>query len=184
MSDPNDALAGLTAPILDQLSPDENAPAGRGPMKAPKLDATALVKEGRLAAGVAAQDITFPVTKARYLCLQALSSQNDDDFTTLAELEALDAAGKAVSRQGWKILYVDSEETAAEAGQAENAIDGQPDTFWHSLWSEGHPGHPHALVIDFGTEQEISGVRLLPRQDSPNGRIKDYRLYLSVRPFE
>ncbi|MGA2244901.1 MAG: beta-galactosidase [Verrucomicrobiota bacterium] len=177
-------IAGLTTPILGQLNPDENAPAPRGAMQEPKLGAATPVKEGSLAAGAAAQDITFAAMKARYFCLEALSSQNGDDFTTLAELDALDAAGKPISRQGWKVLYVDSEETAAESDQAENAVDGQPDTFWHSLWSDAHPGHPHTLVLDFGTEQEISGVRLLPRQDSPNGRIKNYRIYLDTRPFE
>jgi beta-galactosidase len=39
------------------------------------------------------------------------------------------------------------------------------------------------LVIDLGVEQDLSGVRLLPRQDSANGRIKDYKLYLSLAPF-
>jgi beta-galactosidase len=177
-------LSGLAAPILDQLTPDENAPAARPGAKPPKLAAATPVKEGRLADDSAAQDVTFASTKARYLCLQALSSQNGDDFTTLAELDALDAAGKPLSRAGWKVLYVDSEETTAEPDLAENALDGHTDTFWHSLWSESHPGHPHTLVIDFGQAQELAGLRLLPRQDSPNGRIKDYRLYLSLQPFE
>ena len=152
-------------------------------MKEPELSQSALVKEGSLAEGSAAQDIRFPVTKARYLCLQALSSQNGDDFTTLAELDALDATGKTISRQNWKIVYADSEENFAEGDLADNAIDGNRDTFWHTLWSAPHPSHPHSLVVDLGAAQEISGVRLLPRQDSPNGRIKDYRLYLSPMPF-
>jgi len=81
------------------------------------------------------------------------------------------------------VIYVDSEENLAEGDQAEMAFDGDAHTFWHSLWSAPHTSHPHALVIDLGAEKEISGVRLLPRQDSPNGRIKDYRLYLSLAPF-
>ena len=95
----------------------------------------------------------------------------------------LDAAGKTVSRKNWKVVYVDSEENFAEGDQAEMAFDGDPETFWHSLWSAPHTSHPHTLVIDLGAEQEISGVRMLPRQDSPNGRIKDYKLYLSLTPF-
>lgn len=183
LKDDVNSLAGVTTPILDQLNKDENAPAPRGKMKEPKLSPAALVKEGSLAAGSAAQDIRFPATKARYLCLQALSSQNGDDFTTLAEFDVLDAAGKTIPHQGWKIVYADSEENFAEGDLADNAIDGNPDTFWHTLWSAPHPGHPHTLVVCLGAEQEISGVRLLPRQDSPNGRIKDYRLYVSLAPF-
>jgi len=177
------SLAGIKTPVLDRLNPDENAPAPRGKMKEPKLKPDALVKTGSLAAGNAAQNIVFPPTKARYLCLQALSSHNGDEFTTLAELDALDAGGKAISHQSWKVLYVDSEENFAEGDLAENAIDGNPDTFWHTLWSAPHPSHPHTVVVDLGGEQQLSGVRLLPRQDSPNGRIKDYRLYLSRTPF-
>jgi beta-galactosidase len=176
------SLAGIKTPILDQLNQDENAPAHTR-MKAPVLTPASLVKTGSLAAGRAAQDIVFPETRARYLCLQALSSQNGDEFTTLAELDTLDLAGKTIPHQGWKILYADSEENFAEGDLAENAIDGDPDSFWHTLWSAPHPSHPHTLVIDLGTEQELSGVRLLPRQDSPNGRIKEYRLYLSLAPF-
>jgi beta-galactosidase len=177
------SLAGITTPVLDQLNQDENTASPRGKMKGLRLKPAALVKEGKLANGSAAQDIAFPATKARYLALQALSSQNGDEFSSLAELDALDAGGKAISRKGWKIVYADSEENFAEGDPADNAIDGKTDTFWHTLWSAPHPSHPHTLVVDIGAEQEIAGVRLLPRQDSPNGRIKDYRLYLSVTPF-
>jgi beta-galactosidase len=124
-----------------------------------------------------------PTRPARYLGLQALSSHNGDEFTTLAELDVLDAAGKVLSRKDWKVVYVDSEENFAEGDQAEKIFDSDPETFWHSLWSAPHTSHPHTLVIDFGAEREVSGVRLLPRQDSPNGRIKDYRLYASATPF-
>lgn len=176
-------LAGIKTPVLDQLNKDETAPAARGKMKKPKLTPAALVKAGSLADSSDAQTINFPPTRARYLCLVAVSSQNDDDFTTLAELDALGADGKAISHKGWKVVYVDSEENFAEGDPAENAFDGKPDSFWHTLWSAPHPKHPHTLVVDLGQEHELSGVRLLPRQDSVNGRIKDYQLYLSATPF-
>jgi beta-galactosidase len=186
-------LAGIKTPILDQLEKDENAaeatekkpaPAvSRGKMREPTFSASTLVKTGALADSEDEQTVNFPARKARYLGLQALSSQNGDEFTTLAELKVLDVAGKTISRKNWKVIYVDSEENFAEGDRAEMAFDGEADTFWHSLWSAPHTSHPHTLVIDLGAEAEISGVRLLPRQDSPNGRIKDYRLYLSEPPF-
>jgi beta-galactosidase len=189
-------VAGIKTPILDQLEKDENASAAparternrapvvaRAKMREPKFTESTLVKSGALPDSDDEQKVRFPAQKARYLGLEALSSHNDDEFTTLAEINVLDAAGKAVSRRDWKVIYVDSEENLAEGDQAEMAFDGDADTFWHSLWSAPHTSHPHALVIDLGAEKEISGVRLLPRQDSPNGRIKDYRLYLSLAPF-
>ncbi len=188
-------LAGIKTPVLNELNPDENAVAPgkvinkseniapRGKMAEPKFSASALVKTGVLADSDDEQTVNVPTQKARYLGLQALSSQNGDEFTTLAELDVLDAAGKPLSRKNWKVVYVDSEENFAEGDQAEKAFDSDPETFWHSLWSAPHTSHPHTLVIDFGAEQEVSGVRLLPRQDSANGRIKDYRLYLSRASF-
>jgi len=189
-------LAGLKTPILDQLTPDENAPpvpartetkpappVVRGKMVEPKLTGSTLVTAGTLPDSDEEQTIRFPAQPARYFALQALSSHNGDEFTTLAELNLLDAAGHRLPRKSWKVVYVDSEENLAEGDPAEMAFDGDPATFWHSLWSAPHPGHPHTLVIDLGMEPEISGLRLLPRQDSANGRIKDYRLYLSRTPF-
>ena len=188
-------LASVKEPVLNQLNPDENAvvrskvinksenTAPRGKMQEPKFPVSALVKTGVLADSEEEQTVRVPTQKARYLGLQALSSHNGDEFTTLAELDALDAAGKTVSRKNWKVVYVDSEENFAEGDQAEEVLDSDAATFWHSLWSAPHTSHPHTLVIDFGAEQEISGVRLLPRQDSPNGRIKDYRLYLDAKAF-
>ena len=189
-------LAGIATPILDQLNKDENAPPpktavatppkvapDRSQLTAPKLDSGDLVKSGSLADSDDLQKITFAPKQARYLCLQALSSQNGDDFTTLAELDVLDAAGKPISHQNWKVAYVDSEETSAEYSAAENAFDGDENTFWHTVWSAAQPPHPHTLEIDLGNVHDISGINLLPRQDSPNGRIKDYRLYLKQEPF-
>ncbi len=189
-------FAGIKTPVLDQLNKDENASAVpvkaekkpapvvvRGKMVEPKFSDGTLVKTGALPDSDDEQTVTFPAQKARYLGLQALSSHNGDEFTTLAELNVLDAAGKTISRKTWKVVYVDSEENFSEGDQAEKAFDGDTETFWHSLWSAPHTEHPHTLVIDLGAAQEISGVRLLPRQDSANGRIKDYKLYLSAAPF-
>ncbi|SPE59552.1 conserved exported hypothetical protein [Verrucomicrobia bacterium] len=175
-------VAALKEPVLNQLNKDENSPT-RSPMKQPKLQAADLVKEGSLGDVTVPQEISFSPRKARFICLQALSSHNGDEFTTLAELDALDENGNRLPHKGWKIAYVDSEESLAEGGQAENAIDENPDTFWHTLWSAPHTSHPHTLVIDFGSVQMISAIRLLPRQDSRNGRIKEYRLYLALQPF-
>jgi beta-galactosidase len=189
-------LSGITTPILDQLNPDPTeppqivaaaanprTPPDRSQLKAPDLQPSDLIKVGTLADSDDAQDITFVPVRARYLCLQALSSQNGDEFTTLGELDVLDAAGKTVSHKGWRVAYVDSEETSGDFAPAENAFDGDENTFWHTAWSTTQPPHPHTLEIDLGNTREISGLRLLPRQDSPNGRIKDYRLYLRTEPF-
>jgi hypothetical protein len=63
---------------------------------------------------------------------------------------------------------------------AEYAIDGKPDTTWHTEFVGAMPGYPHELVIAFDAPREVAGVRYLPRQDSPNGRVKEFEVYVSV----
>jgi beta-galactosidase len=68
-----------------------------------------------------------------------------------------------------------------EAGEGDpaHAVDGNPDTFWHSHWSGGPAQPPHFLVIDYGKELNIAAVVYVARADSNNGHVKNYELYLS-----
>ena len=62
---------------------------------------------------------------------------------------------------------------------AENVLDDNPSTIWHTTWSPTAP-FPHDLTIDLKTDVELRGVVAQPRQDSnPNGRIADYEIYVS-----
>jgi hypothetical protein len=86
-----------------------------------------------------------------------------------------------LSRTGWKITYVDSQELVGENGAATNALDGDQATFWHTQWDGAEPPTPHELRIDLGAYYDLSGFRYLPRQDgSPNGRIGQYEFYASM----
>ncbi|UCF24487.1 MAG: discoidin domain-containing protein, partial [Ralstonia sp.] len=83
-----------------------------------------------------------------------------------------------IPRDEIKVVYADSEQP--EEGEAFKAIDGDPHTYWHTQWGPGEPKHPHELRIDLGDMYELEGVRYLPRQDSRNGRIADYEIFVSV----
>ncbi|MBN1489624.1 MAG: discoidin domain-containing protein [Phycisphaerae bacterium] len=63
---------------------------------------------------------------------------------------------------------------------AENAIDGRPETIWHTQWSPTHDSLPHELVIDLQTPQVLAGLTVLPRQDMSNGRIARCEIYVST----
>ena len=95
------------------------------------------------------------------------------------------ALRESLSKSLWKVLWVDSEETAAQSGDAENALDGQPATFWHTEFSKAKPGFPHHFVLDLGEEVEVAGIRYLPRGGNPGdtGRIKNCRFYVADKPF-
>lgn len=84
----------------------------------------------------------------------------------------------ALPRDGWKVVSADSEEKGE--GEAVHAIDGKPDSYWHTKWSGNAPRPPHELVIDLGVKAELSGVTVLPRQDQENGRIGEYEVYTSL----
>lgn len=81
----------------------------------------------------------------------------------------------------WKILSFSSQNTQAEDERAVLAIDDNPDTFWHTLWSSGKPSHPHHLAIDLGEAVAMTGFTYLPRQDgrAEAGVIGEYEFYVS-----
>lgn len=87
----------------------------------------------------------------------------------------------AYSREKWSVVRADSEETEGENGRAANAIDGDPNTFWHTEWAQRTPKHPHEIVIDFGEELDLGSIGYLPRQDGGvNGTIDRYELHTSL----
>lgn len=60
-------------------------------------------------------------------------------------------------------------------------LDGDSNTFWSSEWNgEWRASHKHYVVIEFGREKTLSGFSYTPRQDSENGRVGEYEIYLSI----
>jgi len=81
---------------------------------------------------------------------------------------------------GWKVVAVDSEETAGENNGAANAIDGKSSTFWHTRWNDDLK-LPHTLTVDMGAAHRIAGFTYLPRQDgNANGTVENYRFETSA----
>lgn len=80
-------------------------------------------------------------------------------------------------RGEWKIVSASSFEPGE--GLPAHAIDGDPDTFWHTRWSGNEATYPHELVIDMGKSSRLAGIVYTARQDSENGRIAEYEVYLS-----
>ncbi len=79
-----------------------------------------------------------------------------------------------------KFVKADSEEASGKYGYGENAVDGNPDTFWHTQWQGNGPGLPHEIIIELLPPSTIKGFTYLPRQDeSDHGTIRDYEFYVS-----
>jgi hypothetical protein len=66
-------------------------------------------------------------------------------------------------------------------GYAPNlAGDGDLTTIWHTEFIGATPGYPHELIVDLGALRKVDGLLYIPRQDSPNGRVKDYEIRVST----
>ncbi|MBE0647563.1 MAG: discoidin domain-containing protein [Bacteroidales bacterium] len=78
----------------------------------------------------------------------------------------------------WSLIYVDSEELNYP-GLAIMSFDDKPETIWHTRWSTGNDPYPHEIQVDLGARYRIYTFTYLPRQDGTNGRISEYRLYIS-----
>lgn len=84
-----------------------------------------------------------------------------------------------LSPRGWKVLAVDSEETAGGNNAATLAIDGDQNTYWHTRWNADLK-LPHAITIDMRQAHRIAGFVYLPRQDGMlNGTVENFRFETS-----
>ncbi|PEA52481.1 hypothetical protein CON64_23520 [Bacillus pseudomycoides] len=85
----------------------------------------------------------------------------------LAVLSKKTMKASASSEEGWR-------------DPASNAIDGKPDTIWHTKWDAPNQ-YPYNLTLELDKARTISKIGCLPRQDwSENGRILSYNIYTSM----
>lgn len=85
--------------------------------------------------------------------------------------------GQPISRLlelGAKVIGADSEEGDTPA---RFALDGDPETIWHTAWRDTKPTHPHELRVELPRPTAIAGLRYTPRQDMTNGRVGRWELY-------
>lgn len=176
------SIPGLKEPILDMLR--ENAPeTHRENNQNLKLSGETVVHKGTFVKGNGWQNVNFANTvKGRYFCLNAISNYDNSNIASIAELEILDKNAKPLSREKWKIVYADSEETRSGNRTADKVYDLQESTFWQTV---DNTSFPHNIVIDLGDIFEISGFRMLPRAEKEvPGVIKDYTVYVKETDFK
>jgi hypothetical protein len=81
-----------------------------------------------------------------------------------------------MQKLGAKIVRVDSEVPQYEAS---NLLDGDPHTIWHTAWGDEAKPLPHEVVVSFKQPVKLAGLRVLPRQDVNNAKVKGYVVSLS-----
>lgn len=174
-------VAGVEKPILDMLR--EKAPeTHRKDGQNLNLKAEKVVNAGTFKAGNGWQEVRFAQPAAgRYFCLEGTSNYEGNNIAAIAELDVLDNNGKPVSRENWKIVYADSEETRSGNRTADKVFDLQESTFWQTV---DNTAYPHQIVIDLGKEYNVTGFRMLPRAEAgAPGLIKDYKVYVKKSDF-
>ncbi len=142
----------------------------------PDLNSMKPVATGAFKAGNGWQSVYFENdAEGRYLVIECLSTQKENDCVAIAELYLQNPGGRRISRETWALKYANSEE---EKGNhtGDKVFDLQESTYWQT---ERDSKAPHLLVIDLGSEQTISGLEYLPRaeQGAP-GSVKNYRIYI------
>ncbi|MFT3780976.1 MAG: beta-galactosidase [Nibricoccus sp.] len=179
-------LAGLEKPILDELHPELDFARRVRPADTFTSSGIEPAATGSFTLAVEWQEVRFSRSlSGRYLCLEAVSSHDGKSSAAVAELDAIGQDGAPLSKAEWKVLWVSSEELAEFGGEAENVLDGQPSSYWHSKINPGSPAAPQRIVIDLGGHTTLQGIRYLPRsgRSESSGRIKEYRVFVSDTPF-
>ena len=84
---------------------------------------------------------------------------------------------EAITSVPLEVVFVSS----FEPGEgAERVVDGDPGTIWHTAYGVTVTKYPHWIDFDAAEVKNMNGFTYLPRQNGPNGRIKDYEIYVSM----
>lgn len=119
--------------------------------------------------------------QVRFVRLEEVTAADGQPWASMAEFNLVDATGATLPREGW-IASADSADISDKPG---NAIDGLPNTVWHTQWDGASPPPPHSFIVDLRTGAQVRGFRYLPRQDGlPNGTIGKFRFFTSVDGVE
>ena len=97
--------------------------------------------------------------------------------------DSLDGLGRPVLEKAHHLLlvifsinYVSSD--LPEGGAARNVLDGNPDTYWHTMRGVTVASYPHDIRINLGGERHLKGITY--RGAAVEGtHVKDYEVYVS-----
>lgn len=170
-------VSGLDKPILDEVGKDKNAIERQSKQndQTPVLDKDDAIYTGQLEKKAGWQTFSFKNNKTlRHLCFESLSSY-DDKFSCISEIDLIDADGNTLPKDTWQVIYASTEQEGE--GYADEVIDNNPNTYWHSQWQGTPAPFPHRIIIDLGEIQTAQGIRIQLRNPNMAGCVKDFKLY-------
>ena len=167
---------GQAEPELNKLQL-EKSNKHNNPGDKPDLNSMAPAFEGELKAGNGWQKVPFKygTKKGRYLAIEVLSTQAENDVAAIAEIYATGDENNRLSREPWTVKYASSEEDNGNH-LGDKVFDLQESTYWQTVKGTEFP---HLLVIDLGSEQTVRGIEYLPRaeQGAP-GSAKKVKIFV------
>lgn len=167
---------GQDKPELDKLQLEEGL-RNHAPGNRPDLKTATLAASGRMTDKRGWQSIEFasPV-KGRHIAIECLDVRGGETAVSIAEIHAKGTYGTRIDRSNWATSYADSEDIDGGNHTGDKAFDLQESTYWSTAPSKAAP---HLLVIDMGTEHEISSIEYLPcTVKGGAGGINSYRIYV------
>lgn len=130
------------------------------------------------------KDIAASNSNETWVGFESVSSKGDlviDNFM-VEEIDSVDIGKTKINPVDLAAIPNDNITATASSQEpcdaAENAIDDNPGTMWHTKW-DGSDKLPQHITLDLGKEYEINKVTVLPRQSGPNGLIEKYELHIS-----
>lgn len=93
-----------------------------------------------------------------------------------AKAHTIDEIPVRLSRTGWTATA----DSAQDGFPAQNVLDGDPSTIWHTRYSPTLDSLPHKIEIDMKRVQGVQGLEYIPRPGAtPNGNIGTYIIDVS-----
>jgi galactose oxidase len=118
-----------------------------------------------------------PIVARYWRLISITEAGNRGPFTSASEINLLDGSNNLANF----VITVDSEETAAANQSALNALDGNPNSIWHTQYTGGATPFPHFFMIDMRIALPVKALTYLPRQDGGvNGNIGQHIIEVST----
>ncbi|MDO4412316.1 endo-alpha-N-acetylgalactosaminidase family protein [Cutibacterium sp.] len=138
----------------------------------------------------ASWNVTMPAKAAANTLTVTATWVHDSAAGKATEAIATDPSSilnNAIGGSDLTLVSASSEQTSGEpapSGPAAAAIDGDPNTYWHTQWSPTSVPYPHEIVVRptaaTGKTCQIAGLEYTARGNAANGRAKGYEIYVST----
>ncbi len=113
----------------------------------------------------------------KIVCLEPMVA--NEKYAAISEVTPIitSIVGEYPSHAFFSVSYASSE--LEEGGPARNVLDGNPDTYWHTLKGVTLASYPHEIRINLGGERTIRGITY---QAAPveEARVREYDVYVSM----